>query len=83
MQLHLVDRGRLRQLGEAAHGRRFGRPGGAQREHPRVLDQDEVVLAHPEAEALDVERPLGDPAHERMRVLGFPHVGRRRAQLVA
>ncbi len=30
-----------------------------------------VSAAQPEAEALHVERFLADPAHERMRVLGF------------
>ena len=51
---------------------RSGRAGGAQREQAAVLDQVEVVLADPEREALDVQRAVADPAHERVVVLGLP-----------
>lgn len=72
MQLEL-DRPRLeRQLGETARHVRARRPGGRQREQPRVLEQEQIVLADVPPETLGIERTGGQPLHERVLELGAP-----------
>src|SRR4051794_34577705 len=72
MELHLLAEDRLGEVGEAAHRRQVRRARRAEREHARVVDEEDVVLAHVAREALHGERPVGDPEHERVLVLGGP-----------
>jgi hypothetical protein len=72
VQLHLLAEDRLGEAGEAAHRREIRRPRRTEREHSRVVDEEEVVLAHVAREALDGERPVGDTEHERVLVLRGP-----------
>ena len=72
MQLHLLAEDRLGELGEAPHRREVGRPRRPEREQPRVVDQEQVVLAHVARERGHRQRAVGDPAHGRMVVLGLP-----------
>ena len=72
MEVHLGDEDRLGELGEAPHGGQVGGARGAEREQPRVLDQEQVVLAYVAREALDGQRAVAHAAHERVLVLGLP-----------
>src|SRR3954465_8442064 len=72
MELHLLAEDRLGEGGEAAHRREVRRARRAEREHPRVVDEEDVVLAHVAREALHGERPVRDAQHERVFVLGRP-----------
>src|SRR3954465_5655206 len=82
VEFHLLAEDRLCQLGEASHCLQIGRARRAEREHPRVLDEKDVVLADVVREAVLGQRAVGDAAHEGVRVLGLPEARRPRSQLV-
>jgi hypothetical protein len=82
VQLHLLAEDHMGEVGEAADRREVGRARCAEREHARVLDEEQVVLAHVVRESIDRERAVADAAYERVRVLCLPDVRRAGAQLV-
>jgi hypothetical protein len=83
VKVHLVADRRLAEVGETTHGLEVGGARRSQREQALVLDQKAVVLADPEAKPLEVERPVADPAHERMVMLHPPDRVSGPAQLLA
>jgi len=82
VEVHLRPCRGLEEVGEARERREVGRPRGGEAEEPAVLDQESVVLADPVLEALDLERAVADPAHERVVVLGAPDGVSQRAERV-
>jgi hypothetical protein len=57
---------------EAPHRLQVRRPRGGEGKQAAVLDQEEVVLPHPELELLHVDGARADATHERMVVLRLP-----------
>jgi len=77
MQVHFHVQQALGDVRKEGHRRQPGGPRRSQRVQPGELDQVQIVLPHPDVEALRLERPVTDPPHERMTVLRLPdRVGR-------
>jgi len=83
VKIHLGRERRVRQLREPTHALKIRRARRRERQHPPVLDQEQVVLAHPEAKAVYSQRPVADSDHERMAVLLLPDVVALPAQILA
>jgi hypothetical protein len=60
----------LEQVGEAGDRVEVGSSRRRQREEAAILDQEQVVLADPEGESLDLKRAVANAPYERMGVLG-------------
>src|SRR5918994_7494256 len=73
----------MRELGEAPHRLQLRGPRRRVREGAGVLDQEQVVLAHPDPEPIELQGPVPDPGDERMPVLRLPNLGGGGAELIA
>ena len=72
VKLHLALQSSLRQVCETAHRLQVSGPRNAVGEDPRIVDEEQVVLAHPVLQSHLVQGPAAYPLDEGMVKLGIP-----------
>ena len=72
VQAHLGLQNNGQQFCEARHRLQIRTACHCKGQQAPVVDEKQVILAHPHFELLDVERTVSDAAHKRVLVLRLP-----------
>ncbi len=72
MQLHLDFQRAAQQFGEEIHRREIAGLGTSEREHPRIFDQEEVILFEVEGKPVGRQGAIAEAADEGVLAFAAP-----------